>query len=226
MAKTDTLSSLIVAAAAVAMAVTYMARSPGSQTRTVAPVYVNEWKALADSGSIIGDAAATIKIISFSDFECPFCATFSNTLRATRQRYGSSIAVVLFHTPIAGHKHAVSAARAADCAKRAGRFDQMVEVLFMKRDSLGIKPWSGFAREAGITDSQAFAGCIRTTAPFSQLDRDTATGRRLRVLGTPTVIVNGWRFSGTPDSVTLWRAIDSLLASRSPFPTKKRFGII
>src|SRR5262245_61999730 len=90
-------------------------------TRPVAPddqkaSFVENWSDLLDSGTQIGLSSASVKIIEFSDFECPFCARFGNALRDVRAKYPNDIAVVYVHFPIPTHRFAIPAARAAECA--------------------------------------------------------------------------------------------------------------
>ena len=110
----------------------------------------------------------------------------------------SKIALVFVHFPLSMHRFATPAARAAKCARVENRFPKLVEALFNKQDSLGLKTWVSYGIEAGIIDTAAFAQCAASKANFSPIEAGIALGKRLQVTRTPTVIVNGWRFASPP----------------------------
>src|SRR5687767_8016390 len=55
---------------------------------------------LATGGTLMGPANATLKIVEFSDFQCPFCARVQTHLRTLRDRYPDRVAVVYRHFPL------------------------------------------------------------------------------------------------------------------------------
>jgi protein-disulfide isomerase len=113
---------------------------------------------------------------------------------------------------------ALPAARAAECASASGRFSEMLDALYSGQDSLGLKTWSSYARDAGIEDTIGFSRCNSNPETPQLVSAGTALARRLGVNGTPTLILNGWRYGYTPPDTELFRAIDDILASRSPYP--------
>lgn len=133
--------------------------------------------------------------------------------------------LALRHLPLRGHASAWPAARAAECAADRNRLGPMSNVIYHNRDSLASMPWPRMAIEAGVPDRRAFDACLARTGGFDRIHRDTALAHKLRVMATPTVIVNGWRLTSTPDSASLHTIIDSLLAGRDPFSRKRRWGL-
>jgi protein-disulfide isomerase len=156
-------------------------------------------------------------VVEFSDLECPFCRKFHSTLREARQTWGDSVAYTFIHYPLDFHKNAYAAARAAECAHSQGRFEQFLDIVFAKQDSMGRIPWSSLAREAAVPDPEGFAVCIADSASVDRVERGRAVGSLLRIRGTPTVIVNGWRFASTPPDSPFRRVVADLLGGREPF---------
>jgi protein-disulfide isomerase len=156
------------------------------------------WRAYAQAGHVIGPATAPITVVEFADFECPFCASLADSIRALQTRNPGTIRLVFRHFPVRGHRFAIPAARATECADRVERFEQMHDFLFKYRDSLGLRPWTWFASLAGVADTVAFQRCMNDPAPIPALARDTADGRRLNVQGTPTLLINDLRVGGAP----------------------------
>lgn len=165
-----------------------------------------DWREYATDGHSMGSSAARVTVVEFADFECPACRMLATELNSIRARDSSATHVIYRHFPLSIHRFAIPAARASECASAQGAFEEMHNVLFLYSDSLGLAPWSWFAAKAHVPDTVGFAMCVRQSGPIAALARDTLAGRRLQISGTPTVIINGLRFTGTPPIDTL-RAI-------------------
>lgn len=63
-----------------------------------------------------GPATAPIRLVEFSDYECPYCGRIAGTLRSLEQRYRDRLRIVFRDFPLANHKQAAKAAEAASCA--------------------------------------------------------------------------------------------------------------
>jgi len=153
---------------------------------------------LTRAGITIGDSAAPIKVLVFSDLECPVCRRFHQRLMEEEARFGKEVAVVFVHFPLAMHRFARQAAQAAECAERQGRFGEFVNQVYENQDSIGLKSWNRFAHDAGIDDTISFGRCASSRVPDPRIQRGVDIGTKLHVEGTPTVIINGWRFNNPP----------------------------
>ena len=72
---------------------------------------------------IQGDPNAPVKVIVFSDFECPFCKSFHATMRQLMEAYGKDgkVAWIYRHFPIDEiHSKARKEAQASECANELG----------------------------------------------------------------------------------------------------------
>lgn len=177
------------------------------------PVAIQGWEMLQKAGHWIGPTNARIVIVEFSDFECPVCRTFSTgALRAVRKRYPDDVAVVYRHWPLNYHRFALPAARAAECAADQGRFEAFHDTLWGIQDSLGLLAWHEVAKRAEVPNLKSFDACVGLSGPVPNVGPDTTAVMGLGGTGTPTVIINGWRMPGAPDSVRLFRFVDSALA--------------
>jgi protein-disulfide isomerase len=87
-----------------------------------------------DQAERLGRSEAKVVLIVFSDFQCPYCSEFSNSvLPSLRQAYVETglVQVAFRHMPLANiHSRAFPAAIAAECAARQGRFWPMHDELF------------------------------------------------------------------------------------------------
>jgi protein-disulfide isomerase len=180
------------------------------------PLFIKDWRLDLSNGIRMGPADAPVQLLEFADFECPFCASFHKDLKGVRARYPTQVALTFVHFPLPMHRFAEPAARVAECAREQGRFEAVYDRLFEQQDKFGLKPWSEFATEAGVTDSEAFGGCIKRTDPIPRVTDGKALGNQLDVQGTPTLIINGWKLGRPPNPEELDRMVKAILAGKSP----------
>lgn len=190
--------------------------SPRAQPEPLRPTQVSDWRGYARDGHRMGPAEAPVTIVVFSDFQCPFCGMLMSRLRQLRDAYPREVAVVYRHYPIADHPHAAAAARASECAADQGRFSAFHDALFSAQDSIGAVGWGRFAATAGVADIKRFEACAAATSPLPALERDVAAARRLRVSGTPTLLINDLRFHGAVRQDTLEAYVRRALRNAAP----------
>lgn len=216
--------STVVAVSAAVVALVVVKRevftrpAPPRAQQDAAKTFVSSWRDLVPAARIHGDATAKVTILEFADVECPFCRRFNQDLRTVQAQFPRDVAVGFIHLPLKMHRFARPGARAAECAADEGKFFDVIDLLFEKQDRLGLKPWTEFARDAGVRDSSRFRMCARDTSQVAQIETGVALASRLGVSATPTVIVNGWRFGQPPADTELVRVVRALLADRKPFP--------
>lgn len=174
-------------------------RTSANQTRTE-----RNWEQYLIGGLSIGPRDAPVTIVAFSDYQCPFCRRFAQ-FHDSLGKLGVNVKVIYRHFPVPSHSHSVPAALASECAAQQGRFESMHANLFARSDSFGILKWWDYASRSGVTDSIAFDRCMNDPIPNLALAADTSAGHRLRVGGTPTLLIHELRVDGLP-------TFDSLLA--------------
>jgi hypothetical protein len=87
---------------------------------------------------------------------------------AVRARYPKDVGLFFVHFPLPMHRFARPAARATECAGLQGKFGQMVDAVYNKQDSLGLKSWSDYGRDAGVADTVAFRLACRELLLLSE----------------------------------------------------------
>ena len=159
----------------------------------------------------LGPEEASITIVEFSDFQCPYCQLSVKVLKELRQLYGDRIRLVYRDYLGSNHPYALQAAEAARCAGEQGRFWAYHDLLF-ERQSPG-KGWdfSSLANELGL-QHDAFHGCLDSGRYRDQIMKDLQDGLKLGVMSTPTFFVNGRPLVGAQPLVNFQALIDTLLA--------------
>ncbi len=110
--------SIVLAGLVVAGAV-FLVKRPAQ----VSPGDTGDVRAADATDYVLGNPAAPIKIIEYSDLECPYCKEFHKTMHALIDEYGSSgkVAWVYRHFPLTNiHPKAAKEAEAAECAGKLG----------------------------------------------------------------------------------------------------------
>lgn len=193
------LATLMLAGCAVVITGLVLRRelSPPAARDTPQVREVEGWHEVASSGSVMGTDEALVRIVEFSDFQCPYCAQVQPELRQLRARHSGRVAIVYRHFPlVAIHPYARGAALAAECAGAQRKFEAYHDVLYGQQDSIGIKSWEDFAAAVQVPDLAEFRACVQEERFRDRVEDDVAAGRAVGVTGTPTFIVNGQMVSG------------------------------
>ncbi len=116
----------------------------------------------------LGNPSAPVKLIEFSDFECPFCKRFHPTVEQVIDEYGKSgkVHVIYRHFPLDElHSKARKEAQAAECANEIGGNDafwayanKIFEVT-PSNDRLDLALLPQIAEEIGL-DRSKFEACL------------------------------------------------------------------
>jgi len=201
---------LVVCAVVVTAAVVRREFFPARGGPDMRPRKVDNWQALTSAGQWLGDPRAPVRIVEFSDFQCPYCAKTHPVLEAVRRRHPDRVAVLYRHFPLDPiHPYARRAAVASECAAAQGRFAEYSDALFAQQDSIGAKPWTRFAAETGVRDTAAFARCVTGARALANVERDARAGRDTDVQVTPTLVINGTLRPGAVSEAELERLVDA-----------------
>ncbi len=99
-------------------------------------------------------ANATVKIVEFSDFQCPFCGNlYQGAEKSLRADYVTSGKAEFYfrNFPLTQiHEYALQAAVAAMCANDQGQFWNMHDKLFDNQNALDTTSLEKYAADFGI----------------------------------------------------------------------------
>ena len=171
-----------------------------------APRTITGWEKLADEGNVVGGQTSPLKIVYFSDFQCPYCADLRLALDTLQARHPRQIQVVYRHFPVPGHVFARDAAVASECAAQQGRFDPYHAALFQHQDSLGAIPWVRIAVESSVPDTARFQRCRTEPWAAGRVAADEKMAQSLGITGTPSIIIGDELVAAAlpVDSLSAW----------------------
>jgi protein-disulfide isomerase len=154
------------------------------------PLADASWKQLLDGAPpSFGPQTAQVTIVEFSDFQCPYCAQASETVKRIRDTYGDKVRFVFRQFPLSFHQNARAAAEAALAAHAQGKFWPYHDRLFAHQGALDRKSLETYAQELGL-DVPAFKKSLDDKAYDGQIEADIALRRTAKVDGTPTMFIN------------------------------------
>jgi protein-disulfide isomerase len=138
-----------------------------------------------------GPTKASVTLVEFSDFECPYCGAFYSTLKEVSQKYGDRVRFVYRQFPLTSiHPNAQKAAEASLCANDQGKFWQMHDALFEGQQNLGMDRFMQIAKQLPL-NVPLFDECLRSGKHIAAIRTDVAEGTKLGLTGTPALFING-----------------------------------
>ncbi|UYN90668.1 MAG: peptidylprolyl isomerase [Anaerolineales bacterium] len=175
--------------------VTYFNRMP------FAPISASDWAR--------GPAGAPITLLIYSDFQCPTCAAFAETLTRLQTQYPEDIRLVYRHYPLIGtpqqplNDKAAQAVIAAEAAGQQGMFWEMYDLLYgwqadwANLDADGFNDWLMEQATLLSLDTATFADALESEelAALAQAAWDEGQAQNL---GTPPFVITNEGPHGGP----------------------------
>jgi Na+/H+ antiporter NhaA len=158
-----------------------------------------------DRDHIRGPARASVTVVEYGDFQCPYCGRAEPVVRDLLT--DTDLRYVWRHLPLTDvHPQAQLAAEAAEAAGAQGRFWEMHDLLLARQDKLRVNDLLGYADELGL-DKDRFHDDVRQHAHTARIAQDVESADLSGVSGTPTFFINGQRHYGAYDIETLTSAV-------------------
>lgn len=154
-----------------------------------------------DSSYTMGQADAKIKLVEYSDFQCPACRAFNisfpEVYKYINDKYGSStLSLTYKYFPLVQiHRNALLSANSAEAARLQGKFWDLGEILFQKQDEWGEaldakSKIEGYARDLGL-DMAKFVQDRDSQEAQKSVNDGLTEATKLGLNHTPTVFMNG-----------------------------------
>lgn len=149
-------------------------------------------KPLTSADHIRGNPDARLTLIEFSDFECPFCQRFHDTMQQVLQMYPDDVKWVYRHFPLTAiHTHAEEAAVASECVAEAGgnaAFWAFADGVFANQQKLGPALYRNIATELGI-EGAVFDICLTSGRFDEKVANDASDAMNAGGNGTPYNVI-------------------------------------
>lgn len=143
-----------------------------------------------DDDPVKGEEDAPVIMVEFSDFECSFCANFAKTtFQKIKENYidRGLLKFVFRDFPIIFHPLARDAAKAANCAGRAGKYWEMHDILFSTQQ-LFPPLLKEHAKNLGL-NVEEFENCMNGEDAEKEILKDMNDAKEYGIRGTPFFII-------------------------------------
>ncbi|MCT4641638.1 MAG: thioredoxin domain-containing protein [Bacteriovoracaceae bacterium] len=158
-------------------------------------------------------SSAKIKLVVFSDFQCPFCQVVSDQMHELIQEFPNDISIQYMFYPLDAscnknikgrfHESACAAAYLAACDQ--SKFAQIHDFIFKHQKDLNSENLKKWEKDFGLN------GCFNNENLKAIVKSNIDTGEQYKVKSTPTIIINGKKIEGTIPTIHLKSIIRSLL---------------
>lgn len=153
-------------------------------------------KLVRPDSHVTGDPQSAVTFVEFGDMQCPACVASYPTVEQLRNTFGDRVRFVFREYPLESiHMYALSAAEAAECAAKQGRFWPMLDRLYAAHGQLDEPSIQRYAQEVGVDVAQ-LKQCIASDDTLPTIRRDQQDGLALGVRSTPTFFVGPRRIEG------------------------------
>lgn len=165
-----------------------------TQENNISPIPVS-----FENSPIKGNPDASVTIVTFTDYECPYCKEADLTFQKLFEKYGDRAQFATRNYPIASiHSGAVDAALAGLCAFEQNKFWEYHNAMFSKSNgsgSLSKEVLKQIATDLEL-EKQSFDSCLDSKKYIEQVQKDFEDGNSYGVTGTPTFFINNHMVTG------------------------------
>ena len=148
-----------------------------------------------------GPAGAPVKLVEYSDFQCPSCRLVQDDLVKFFKAYPGKIQLTFKHFPLTSHQWSIYAHQAAECMNRQGKFWLYQDTLYARQQDWApskaapVEILARYAQELGA-DMNAFGACMADVTVSRDIYAEKDEGNKRQVTATPTFFLGEERFVG------------------------------
>jgi protein-disulfide isomerase len=156
---------------------------------------------------VMGADDATVTVVEFSDFLCPFCAKASRYIKLTESGTHDTTRFVFRHFPLDKscnrklrsdvHPGACLLAEGAVCAHEQDKFWEYHDIAFETKGSISPSVVMDNASKIGLALGE-FKSCLDSGRGLKVVREDIEAAFNAGVKSTPTLFINGRRLRGVP----------------------------
>jgi len=167
-----------------------------------------------------GSRNATVTIVEFADYECPYCQQVHPELKKLEAKYPDRLILAFKDTPLPMHSKAQKAAEGAHCAGLQGKFWEYHDMLF---DTKQLDPTElkQDARKLGL-DGAVFDKCLDSGEEAGMVKAQLEQAQKLGLSGTPSFFINGRFLSGAVTYDALREVVEQELTGEAAKQTASR----
>ncbi|MDN6330808.1 MAG: thioredoxin domain-containing protein [Brachybacterium sp.] len=165
----------------------------------------------------VGDVDAPVTLVVFSDYQCPYCASWNAETMPAMMDYvdKGDLRIEMRDLAVFGEE-SERAARAAYAAGLQGKYWEFHNTMFEggehpPKSELDDDSLVATAKDLGL-DPTKFKGDMNSVEAHEEFDANAQEGQSLGVASTPTFVIGGKPLVGAQPTKTFVGAVDEALA--------------
>ena len=168
---------------------------------------------------LMGEQAAPITIVEYTDFQCPYCSRGYSVLEEVRKTYGNKVRVLVKNLPLPMHPMAMPAAKRFEAIRLQGgdKAEIFYKEVFENQPKLNAEKEKFL--DAAVKRSGANVAKVKkdmeSPAVKAMIDKDLEEAATYGIQGTPGFIVNGVTIRGAYPAEHFKMIIDRHLAVKN-----------
>ena len=167
---------------------------------------------VSNDDHIEGAQNAAVTLVEYGDYQCPYCGQAYPIIKRLQKHYGSKLRFVFRNFPLTEiHPLAEPAAQTAEYAAAEGQFWEMHDLIFENQSNLSIELLLQLADFLNLSSAE-LKEALKNHTFDAKIQKDFMSGIKSGVNGTPTLYINGVRYSGPVEFQDLVSAIDEIIA--------------
>ena len=166
------------------------------------------------AASALGAEGASVVVVAYSDFQCPYCAQEAKILRGQlMNEYSSRVRLFFRDFPLEMHEWAREAAIVGRCIQRQepAAFWAYHDWIFENQNAItkdNLRDKAVEQAKASGVDAIKLTGCLSDESAAAEVEAALGEGRAVGVSSTPTLFVNGRQLPGSQKWEQLKAVID------------------
>lgn len=161
----------------------------------------------------IGPKDAPIRLVEYTDYECPFCGRARDAVNQVLKEYKGKVRYVIKDFPLSFHKNAFKAHEAAHCAGEQGKYFEMNSKIWTNQRAITEEDLKKYSSEIRLKKKD-FEDCLSSGKFAALIRQNVQEGQDVGVSGTPAFFINGRPLSGARPFETFKEIIDGQLSQQ------------
>ena len=228
--RTMTIGLIVVGALLVAFVLIYPSVQEATQPMREIVVPPHHEYPMPNDNSL-GDPNAPVKIVEYSDFQCPFCNRHHQTTEGrlfeeyvatgkvyyTYRTMGNFLSDNIARYNGVQSSESIDSANAVYCAGEQNLFWEYYDILFANQTGEGVGDYTirrlkAYAEKIEGMDLSQFNDCLDSHKYYDRAMQDYEDGRDAGVTGTPSFVINGQLLVGAQPFEKFQEVIEAELA--------------
>jgi len=135
-----------------------------------------------------GKADASVIMVEYSDFECPYCSKVLPVIAQVQSAY-PNMKFMFQQFPLSFHPNAQKAAEASLCANKQGKFWELHDKMYANQLAITVADIKGYAKAITGMDATTFDACLDSGEMAAKVAAETNEGASIGIGGTPGFMV-------------------------------------